>query len=77
MTADSAPGAGGETRAPERQHPSAGEPRREGKRGKKRQKPPRMEAQKPPRRERDADPDSPFAALAALKERLEKGDGDR
>nr|WP_211110519.1 helicase-related protein [Acuticoccus mangrovi] len=51
--------------------------RREGKRGKKRGKPPRVEAEsRPPRREREADPDSPFAALAALKQRLEKGDGD-
>ena len=30
-----------------------------------------------PRRERQADPDSPFAALAALKQRLEKGSDDR
>ncbi|WP_420391861.1 helicase-related protein [Acuticoccus sp.] len=32
------------------------------------------EPQRPPARERDADPDSPFAKLAALKEQLEKGD---
>ncbi|UOM32781.1 helicase-related protein [Acuticoccus sp. I52.16.1] len=49
---------------------------RQGK-GKKRGKPqqqPRPEANKPPKREREADPDSPFAKLAALKEQMEKRD---
>ncbi|MEM0906776.1 MAG: helicase-related protein [Pseudomonadota bacterium] len=49
------------------------------KRGKKRAKPSdkRVEANRPPKREREADPDSPFAALAALKQQMEKGSGDR
>ncbi|MEM9223410.1 MAG: helicase-related protein [Pseudomonadota bacterium] len=37
---------------------------------------PRPEARSEPRKQREADPDSPFAALAALKEQLEKGPGD-
>ncbi|WMS45054.1 helicase-related protein [Acuticoccus sp. MNP-M23] len=58
-------------------------PDRGPKRGKKRGKggpPSRTETQqapRPQRREREADPDSPFAALAALKQKLDKGPGDR
>ncbi|EHP81450.1 helicase domain protein, partial [Methylorubrum extorquens DSM 13060] len=33
--------------------------------------------QRPPRRERQPDPDSPFAALAALKAKLESDGGKR
>ena len=47
------------------------------RRGGPREEQPRQEPRKPPRREREADPDSPFAALAALKQQLEKGSGDR
>ncbi|WP_284317312.1 hypothetical protein, partial [Methylobacterium gnaphalii] len=32
---------------------------------------------RPPRRERQPDPDSPFAKLAALKAQLESGDGGK
>ena len=50
-------------------------PRKGKKRGKQPQ--PRNDAPKPARREREADPDSPFAALAALKEKMETGSSNR
>jgi ATP-dependent RNA helicase SUPV3L1/SUV3 len=60
----------------ERQRPRNGKPRRfKGKREERRDAapPPRPAARQPERRR--ADPDSPFAALAALKERLESDRG--
>lgn len=62
--------------------PQGERPERSGgpKKGKKRGKsapPPQGKPDRPPRREREADPDSPFAALAALKQQLERGSGDR
>ncbi|MEM8552830.1 MAG: helicase-related protein [Pseudomonadota bacterium] len=57
--------------------PGSGEGR--AKKGKKRKgrEDKRPTAAKPPRREKQADPDSPFAALAALKQQMEKDPGDR
>ncbi len=81
-----APRTGGEAPAPGGQPEARGDRPDQGdrgpRRGKKRGKgapPPRetVQPQRPPRREREADPDSPFAKLAALKQQLEKGPGDR
>lgn len=68
-----------EARKPRQQRPE-GQPRREGKGGKPSKKPggerkPQHQAGAKPRKEREPDPDSPFAKLAALKEDLQKKDG--
>ncbi|GAB5374488.1 MAG: hypothetical protein AcusKO_09500 [Acuticoccus sp.] len=67
---------------PAGERPERSGPPRKGK-GTKRGKPAQQQpnrsdpGRQQPRREREADPDSPFAALAALKQQLERGPGDR
>ncbi|WP_075221994.1 helicase-related protein [Acuticoccus yangtzensis] len=61
---------------PRGDHPRGDHPRGKGKKrgkgGKDTQQP--VRDTRPPKREREADPDSPFAKLAALKEQMEKRD---
>ncbi|MEM8852224.1 MAG: helicase-related protein [Pseudomonadota bacterium] len=54
-----------------------GREQREGRKGKRRNKPQRVDAKEQPRRNDTIDPNSPFAALAALKQQMEKGSDDR
>ncbi len=78
-----APAASGRATPGEGGAHASGGPRKGKKRGKQQQhdrqqhEAQRAEPRKPQRREREADPDSPFAALAALKQQLEKGPDDR
>ncbi|WP_238310999.1 helicase-related protein [Methylobacterium organophilum] len=65
-------GQGGPRR--DRFRPEGGEPPRHDRHDDKRRAGPR-EDQRPPRRERQPDPDSPFAKLAALKAQLESAEG--
>nr|WP_245930970.1 helicase-related protein [Methylobacterium radiodurans] len=66
-----------EQRGPRRDRFEGGRPeRRDDRREDQRHAGPRPD-QRPPRRERQPDPDSPFAKLAALKAQLETGGGDK
>ncbi|MEM7695565.1 MAG: helicase-related protein [Pseudomonadota bacterium] len=72
--ADQAPAAKVAEEAPTTQKPPKGKGKKQRRREDRREG---ERPARPPRPERQADPDSPFAKLAALKQELEKGSGDR